>query len=193
MDTVVFDIETQNFFTDPGVGWNNFDALKISVVGIYSYAKDEHVCFEESEMKQVAEFFGGAERIVGFGMNRYDIPVLHRYLGPFRGRHDVDLWRKERIDLLEEVEMATGERISLEKLALANLGVGKTGHGAHAIELYRDGRLEELKAYCTNDVELTKKLYDIMRIKGELAVPRRDRGDMQTVTFKNFERHGSLL
>ena len=32
MDTIVFDIETQNFFTDLGVGRDNFAALKISVV-----------------------------------------------------------------------------------------------------------------------------------------------------------------
>jgi hypothetical protein len=32
LDTLVFDIETQNFFTDPDVGWDNYDALKISVV-----------------------------------------------------------------------------------------------------------------------------------------------------------------
>ena len=57
MNTIVFDIETQNFFTDPGVGWDNFAALKISAVGVYSYTKDEYVCFEEGEMEQAAELF----------------------------------------------------------------------------------------------------------------------------------------
>ena len=78
MDTLVFDIETQNFFTDPGVGWDNFAALKISVVGVYSYAQDRYLVFEESEMEKLAELFRGAKRIVGFSMNRYDVPVLNQ-------------------------------------------------------------------------------------------------------------------
>ncbi|MDO8536868.1 MAG: hypothetical protein Q7R94_01325, partial [bacterium] len=79
MDTLVFDIETQNFFTDPDVGWDNFGALKISAVGVYSYAQNKYFCFEESEIDKVAELFRGASRLVGFSMNRYDIPVLNLY------------------------------------------------------------------------------------------------------------------
>ncbi len=77
MDTIVFDIETQNFFTDPGVGWNNFGALKISVVCLYSYAKNTYLCFEEDQMEEMAPFFKGDVKIVGFSSNRYDVPVLH--------------------------------------------------------------------------------------------------------------------
>src|SRR4029077_13744344 len=79
MDTLVFDIETQNFFTDPDVGWDNFAALKISVVGVYSYLQDKYFAFEENEMDKLAELFAGARRIVGFSMNRYDVPVLNHY------------------------------------------------------------------------------------------------------------------
>ena len=79
MDTLVFDIETQNFFTDPDVGRNNFGALKISVVCVYSYDEDKYFSFEEDEMAAVAELFNRAERIVGFSSNRYDIPVLNGY------------------------------------------------------------------------------------------------------------------
>ncbi|OGY96343.1 MAG: hypothetical protein A2122_01845 [Candidatus Liptonbacteria bacterium GWB1_49_6] len=181
LDTLVFDIETQNFFTDPEVGWNNFDALKISVVGIYSYARGKYFCFEEHEMEKLAEFFREASCLVGFSMNRYDVPVLHRYfqkLGDIRG---LDLWGKERVDLLSEIELATGERIGLGKLAEANLGEGKTGHGAHAIELYRNGEIAALKDYCLVDVRLTKELYDIYRKKGEFIIPDRITGEKTRV------------
>ena len=105
LDTLVFDIETQNFFTDPDVGWDNYAALKISVVGVYSYIEDRYYCYEENEMDKLAALFADARRIVGFSMNRYDIPVLNNYFqrleeraapvgdgarGPFGGDRDGD-------------------------------------------------------------------------------------------------------
>ena len=76
MDTLVFDIETQNFFTDPEVGWDNFEALKISVVGVYSYDRDEYLVFKESEMLALAELFAKAGRIEGFSMNRFPYSTI---------------------------------------------------------------------------------------------------------------------
>lgn len=192
MDTLVFDIETKNFFSDPDVGWNNFDALKISTVGVYSYGRNEYRAFEEHELSTAHEWFEDASLMVGFGINRYDIPVLNRYFLEERGGRAADLWKKERIDLLEEIELATGERISLDKLAHANLGTGKTGRGSFAIELYKQGRIEELKAYCLTDVELTKRLFDIFRATHTLLVPDRSTGALAAVSF-NARHYAHLL
>ncbi|MBS3903282.1 MAG: ribonuclease H-like domain-containing protein [Anaplasmataceae bacterium] len=180
-DTLVFDIETQNFFTDPEVGWGNYQALKISVVGVYSYVRNEFLTFEEHELGKLAELFRGSDRIVGFSMNRYDVPVLQNYF--LREKHGVDLWGKQRVDLLEEVELATGQRISLDKLARANLPGGKTGHGSEAIGLFKEGKMEELKKYCLKDVEITKDLYDLYRLRRFLYVPHRVTGETSRVSF----------
>jgi len=182
MDTLVFDIETQNFFTDPGVGRDNFGALKISVVGVYSYAESAYHCYDEHEMDKLADVFGRAGRIVGFSINRYDVPVLNNYLQR-ETKGGLNLWDKERVDLLEEVEMASGNRISLSRLAGANLGVEKDHHGSEAIAMYRDGRIDELKAYCLKDVELTKGLYDLYRERKYLFVPNRETGEIQKMEF----------
>src|SRR3989338_10851421 len=131
MDTLVFDIETKNFFTDPGVGWNNFEALEISMVCVYSYSKNKYFSFDENELEKAAELFDSGNILVGFSSNRYDIPVLDAHfkklgcvsgVNPVRGRaprgarstrllaraasNGINLWNKERIDLLEEIEMA---------------------------------------------------------------------------------------
>lgn len=172
MDVIVFDIETQNFFTDPDVGWGNYEALRVSVVGAYSYAEDKCFCFEEREMDKAAELFRGAKLLVGFSMNRYDVPVLNRYLDKIVP--PLNLFDKKRLDLLDEIELVVGRRVSLEKLAQANLGMGKSGHGARAIELYRQGRMEELKNYCLQDVDITKRLFDHYREKKYLLIPWRD-------------------
>jgi len=182
MDTIVFDIETQNFFTDPGVGWDNFEALKISAVGIYSYMQDKYFCFEESEVEKAVELFHNSTRLVGFSMNRYDVPVLNLYFQ----RLSVpvpDIWDKERVDLLEEIEAAAGQRISLSKLAEFNLGIKKDRHGSEAIELYRTGKIEELKSYCLNDVKLTKELYDLYRKQGFFLIPDKKTGEIIKVNF----------
>lgn len=182
MDTLVFDIETQNFFTDPGVGWNNFGALKISAVGVYSYIQDKYFAFEEHEMEKMAELFHGATRIVGFSSNRYDIPVLNLYF-QHANISAPNIWEKERVDLLEEIEMATGQRISLSRLAEANLGTKKEHHGSEAIGLYKEGRMDELKEYCLNDVKLTKELYDLYRKQRFLMVPDKRTGEIVKVEF----------
>jgi DEAD/DEAH box helicase domain-containing protein len=187
MDTLVFDIETQNFFTDPGVGRDNFSALKISVVCVYSYAQDRYFSFEENELSAAAELFNGAGRLVGFSSNRYDIPVLNGYFQKLRLSVE-NLWKKERIDLLEEIELATGERVSLSRLAEANLGEKKEQHGFEAIELYREGKMDELKEYCLKDVRLTKELYDLYEKQRYLMVPNKRTGEVVKVEFAKQDK-----
>ncbi len=182
MDTLVFDIETSNYFTDPGVGWDNFDALKISVVGIYSYDEDKYYCYEEKEMEKIAELFSRAKTIVGFSMNRYDIPVLNSYFQKLRLAVP-NLWEKERVDLLEEIERVMNQRISLSKLAEANLGVKKDMHGSEAIRLFNEGKIEELKEYCLNDVKLTKELYDLYVSQNYFLMPDKKTGEIVKVEF----------
>jgi len=182
MDTIVFDIETQNFFTDSGVGRDNFGALKISVVCAYSYMRNGFFSFEEHEMAGAAELFAGADTLVGFSINRYDIPVLNNYFQKLRLPIG-NLWGKTRIDLLEEIELATQQRTSLSRLAEANLGVKKEHHSAEAITLYNEGRMDELKEYCLNDVELTKALYDLYCAQNYLMVPNKLTGETVKVSF----------
>ncbi|MDP3948700.1 MAG: ribonuclease H-like domain-containing protein [bacterium] len=184
MDTLVFDIETKNFFTDPGVGWNNFDALEISMVCVYSYSKNKYFSFNENQLAEAAALFDSGSLLVGFSSNRYDIPVLEAHFGRLPGV-SVNLWSKERFDLLEEIEMALGQRISLDKLSRANLGVGKERKGHEAITLYKNGEMEELEKYCLQDVRLTKDLYDLYRNKAELLVPDARTGETVKVNFDN--------
>jgi DEAD/DEAH box helicase domain-containing protein len=192
LDTLVFDIETQNFFTDPDVGWDNYAALKISVVAVYSYLQGRYFCYEENEMEKLVELFEDARRIVGFSMNRYDIPVLNQYFQKIKGAPK--LWEMERVDLLEEIEMSAGQRVSLDRLAEFNLGgARKTHHGSEAITLYRDGKMDELKEYCINDVKITKELYDLYRKQNYFMMPDKKTGEIIKVEFANLSITPALL
>ncbi len=192
LDTLVFDIETQNFFTSPGVGWDNFAALKISVVAVYSYLEDRYYCYEEDEMDKLAELFNDARRIVGFSSNRYDVPVLNNYFKKLKTPAP-NLWEMERVDLLEEIEMSAQQRVSLNRLAEVNLGETKTHHGSEAISLYADGKMDELKEYCINDVKLTKELYDLYRKQHYLLMPDKRTGEIMKVEFAKTASSPALL
>lgn len=191
-NTLVFDIETQNFFTDPGVGRDNFGALKISVVGAYSYGSGEYACFDEKELKAAAELFRAADTLVGFGINRFDIPVLTGHFARLLGAKAPDLWGRRRVDMLERIESCLGSRISLGKLAEANLGLSKTGRGSEAPELYRQGKIAELKEYCLQDVRLTKELFDLCGSQGYVAVPLKN-GEVKQVSIPKSNAPSTLF
>ena len=184
-DTIVFDIETQNFFTDKGVGWNNFEALRISVIALFSYNQDKYFVFEEKELTDAIDFFRNSKALVGFSINRYDVPVLNIYFQKMKINPELNLWEKQRIDLLEEIESLYGQRISLSKLAEANLGEKKERHGSEAGDLFFSGQIEELKKYCLKDVELTKKIYDLYLNQNRLIFPDKKTGKNLILDFKN--------
>ena len=166
MDKLVIDIETKNMFADVG-GERNLPLLDMSVVGVYSYSKNEYLCFDEYQLDALGVLLKRTGLLIGFSLNRFDVPVLAKYFS-------FNLKAIPTLDILEEVELALGHRISLDALAKTNLhGDGKTGHGTDAAKLYREGKIEELKKYCLNDVRLTKELYDLAMKQKHLLVPNR--------------------
>jgi len=167
MDQIVFDIETKNTFEDVSANLKKFD---VSVVGIYSYKDDAYTCYDENELDKVKEIFRNSDLLVGFAIDRFDLPVLEKY---FPAKPDFDLYKIPRFDILEKIEQSLGRRIGLDNLAQANIGAGKTAHGLEAIEFYRNGEIEKLKSYCLNDVKITKDLYELLKKQGYLWIPQR--------------------
>ncbi len=166
MDKIVFDIETKNSFADVG-GEANLRNLDVSVVGVYSYNQDKYFCFEENELDRLGELLKRAHLLVGFSSKRFDLPILEKYF-------DFKISGVNHFDILEEIEKNFGRRIGLDALAQANLGIGKTGKGLEAIELYRRGEIEKLKSYCLQDVKITKEIFELIQNKGYLWIPQRD-------------------
>lgn len=165
MDTLVLDIETKDMYG--GSTGRIISDLHPSVVCLYSYTKDTYQTFFEADFPALRKLLSEPALLVGFSSNHFDLPVLSRALNMVFDKHP-------RVDLLEEIELRTGRRIGLNTLALVNLGRGKNGHATDAPTLYAEGRLDELKEYCMNDVVLTKELYDLVRIKRQLKIPKKE-------------------
>lgn len=149
---VVLDLETQKSFDEIG-GRGKPHLLKISVCGIYEYQNDSYSIYEEKDMPRLASVLQSADQIIGFNIKNFDFNVLQPYL-------NFDVHQLPYYDVMEEIERKIGHRVSLESVAQATTGKGKSGNGLEAILYYRTGRMDLLKKYCLDDVKVTKQVYD---------------------------------
>lgn len=147
---IVLDLETQNSLREVD---NDLRKLKVSVVGIYEYATNQYLSFREEEFSQLFPKLEKASMIIGFNINKFDLPVLAPY---YLGK----MSQFKTLDMLDEVEKALGFRVSLDNIAQETLGKKKIGHGLMAIDYFRNGQWEKLIKYCLEDVRITRELYE---------------------------------
>ncbi len=157
---IVFDIETKDAFSDVG-GRDLFANLEISVLGAYDYLDGEFHIYEERELTRFAERLSKRPMIVGFNSRRFDTPILQKYIR-------FDLTDLHQLDIMEEITKELGHRVSLDSVAKATLSAGKSGSGLEAIRLWREGKMDELKRYCLDDVRLTRDIFEYGATNGEL-------------------------
>jgi DEAD/DEAH box helicase domain-containing protein len=148
---VVFDIETQKSFKE--IDRSKIHKLGISVVGLYDSATDTYQAYEERDIMKVDEKFRQADALIGFNCAGFDLPVLAPYLFTPVSNFFV-------IDLMDEIQKVRGHRVTLQSVAEATLKMSKSGDGLGAIEMFKEGRIEELKKYCLDDVRITKEIYE---------------------------------
>src|SRR3989344_796908 len=186
-DKIVFDVETKNSFEDVG-GRDNLEKLEVSVVCVYSYNHDTYASYREGEWDKLAPVFQNAGLVIGFAISRFDLPVMKKYM-PF------NVMALPRLDILDEIELAYGSRISLDMLAKTNLGTQKTSHGLEAIEFYKRGEWGKLIEYCTHDVRITKQLYDLIQKQKFINIPKRYTNELIKVplNFKELELPATLF
>jgi DEAD/DEAH box helicase domain-containing protein len=152
-DIVYFDLETQRTANDAG-GWDKKHEMRVSIAVTYSTALGEYRIFEEKDVNALVEQLVKADLVVGFNVINFDYEVLSRYTV-------LDLAHTARtLDMLVELEKVLGHRLSLDSVATATLGVGKTGDGLDAIRWWREGRLLEIAEYCCFDVKCTKLVHE---------------------------------
>lgn len=161
MDTLVIDVETKKSFAEVG-GEQNKRELGVSVAGIYSYAKDTFFALEEPELSKLGEMLKSTEHVIGFNINHFDIPVLEPYLG------EGAFSRVAITDIYTDVTNFLGHRVGLDDLSKATLGKSKSGKGLEALEWFKQGRIEDIKKYCLNDVRLTRDLYEYGKKNGHI-------------------------
>jgi len=146
---VIIDIETKHTFRE----FDEPRKLGVTVAGIYDFADRRGQVFVESELRFLFAKLEKASYVMGYNSRGFDMPVLQAY-------YPGDLSKLPQFDLLEDIRLKIGKRIGLNDVVFATLGVKKSGHGLMAIDYYKEGKWEELKSYCLDDVMITKKLFD---------------------------------
>ncbi len=152
---VFFDLETQRSFQEVG-GRHNIPRLGLSVAVTYSTADDEYHHYAEDTVADLIEELQAADLVVGFNVLSFDYQVLSAY-------SNYPLRQLPTVDMLDDIYRTLGFRLSLDALASATLGVGKSADGLQAIRWWRQGKMQELFDYCQQDVEVTRQLYEFGR------------------------------
>ena len=183
-ERLVLDLETQREFSE--VEGRKPELLGVSLVGIYSYASNQYEAFLEPELAtKLGPRLQQAELLIGFNIRRFDLPVLQPYL-PYPTA------TLPMLDIMEEIVKHLGHRVSLDSLAQATLGRGKSGSGLDALRWFKEGRFDLIAKYCLDDVKLTKEVYDYGREHGRLYVTSRFSDEKMTVPVFWPERKREL-
>lgn len=151
MNYVFFDIETQNIFQD--VGSSDPTALDISVVCVCDSATETYTAVTIDELSTIWPIIEQADALVGYNSNHFDIPLLNKY-------YPGDLTHIKSIDILEYIKESLGRRLRLDAVASATVGAKKSADGLAAVRWWREGKIDEIKKYCVQDVKVTKKVFD---------------------------------
>ncbi len=146
---LVLDLETKHTFRQ----YSDPKKLGISVVGIYNYKDGETKSFFENELTKLYPLLENASFLIGFNINSFDLPVLQGY-------YPGNISQFKTVDILEEIKKILGRRLALNDIVKATLGKRKSGHGLQAINYFKEGKFEELKKYCLDDVLLTKEVFE---------------------------------
>lgn len=166
---IVLDIETQRTFEEVG-GRNNFAALGVSMVGVYSYRTKGYSAFFEADFPKLLTLLAEKPMVIGFNQRKFDFPVLQPCFPA------LDLKKIPMIDILEDLEKTLGHRVSLDSVAKATLGTQKSGHGLDAIRYWHEKDFESLKKYCLDDVRITKEVFEYGVKNGEVFYTDRKGG-----------------
>jgi DEAD/DEAH box helicase domain-containing protein len=159
MNNIFFDLETQNLFQDVG-GRQNIAKLKVACGVTWSTERNGFAVYWEKNVPALVDELRSATRVIGFNLRDFDYQVLQPYVP------DTRFASLPTLDLLLEIHKILGFRLSLDAIASASLGQGKTADGIQSVAWFRGGELDKVAEYCKVDVDVTRRVYEFGRDNG---------------------------
>ena len=126
MNTVVFDIETQNLFEDVG-GRANIGALRVSCGVTWSSVRNDFCVYWEKDVPALIAELKSAGRVIGFNIKGFDYEVLRPYAPNER------LQFLPTLDIMDDLFHTLSFRVNLDSVARATLGESKSASGLQAV------------------------------------------------------------
>lgn len=163
---LVIDIETQQLVDEVG-GWDNVHKLKISVACAYDSKTDSFLSFEEKDIPKLNDLC--EERlVVGYNIRGFDLIVMAAY--------GLDIKRVDIFDIMFDLQALTKQRyLKLEAVAQGTLGAGKSADGLLAVEWFKKGQIQKIIEYCTQDVRVTRDVFQFGRQNGFVKIQRSEK------------------
>jgi len=155
---IVFDVETQRTADEVG-GWSNIRGMGLAVAVTYHVAEGVYRDYVEEQVTDLIAALREADLVVGYNVLRFDYEVLRAYT-------DDSLNDLPTVDMLRDLYQTLGWRPKLDGLAAATLGEGKSADGLQAVRWFREGKLDQVIAYCRKDVEVTWRIYEFGQKNG---------------------------
>lgn len=180
MRKIIFDIETDGIITNVG---STQVFPNLYVVCIYDSETDTYSSYTEEEIGRLWPILEKADLLIGYNSESFDTPILNRY-------YSGDLSNIGSLDILSEIKKSLGKRVKLDNVAEATLGRKKTGHGLEAMQWWKQGRYDDVKNYCIEDVRITKDIYEYALKNGLLKYKDRDTGLVKEIKLdtSNWEK-----
>ena len=165
---LILDIETQRLAQEVG-GWEHIDKLGISAACAYDSKTDQFLSFRENELKSLIALC--EERlVVGYNIRGFDLPVMVPY--------GLEIKKVDAFDIMYDIEALTRQRfLKLESVARGTLGTGKSGDGLQAVEWWKQGEIQKIIDYCTQDVKVTRDIFQFGRQNGFIRIQRSESAD----------------
>lgn len=146
---VILDVETKYTFRD----FDDPRKLGISIAVLYDYADNQPKTFFEKDLGKLFSIIENTSYVIGYNVKSFDMNVLQGY-------YPGNIEHFTVFDMLDDIREKIGRRLALNDLISATLNKKKSGHGLMAIDYFKEGKFEELKNYCTDDVMYTKELFE---------------------------------
>jgi DEAD/DEAH box helicase domain-containing protein len=178
---LVFDIETRRLFDEIHGGRITDLGFACAVVRDLE-SEVNHYFVQRSEGWDQAvglhQLLGTARLVVGFNHERFDFRVCEGAGVSFKGMPS--------FDIMGDVQRRTKKMYSLENMARASLGRGKSGKGELAPMMWRKGQVDEVVRYCADDVKLTADLFMFGLEHGKIGI---DQGGLKRFVHTPWRAH----
>ena len=182
----VYDLEIKNAIEDIPGGWSNHAAMGISCLGLYDYNEDRYKVYDDYTKTEFLEnyFMNPQVDLISFNGLKFDDKVVQtNWMGITKDANPpvpLPVRLCGEYDILDQVWKSLGRTnfhkgVSLGALCESTLFIPKSGPGALAPTLFKEGRIGELVTYCLHDVWMTKLLFEFIRIHGFVISPEYSR------------------
>ena len=162
MKTYVFDLETKHLAQEVG-GWDYIDRLGLAAAVLLDVGADEYLRYTEHQAAELIEAIEESDRMIGFNLVRFDYTVLKPY-----GLSITPELVAKTTDLLLDIYQELGFRVSLDNLAATSFQARKSADGLQAVSWYKEGKIDEVLAYCEIDVAVTNELWQFGKEHGQV-------------------------